>query len=58
MSRYDNIVAELAQRVPELAEECQPTVTTFLERCQLGQTEPSRRGRRLYDLSSRRYYRL
>ena len=40
MSRYQTIVAELAERVPELAEECQPAVTTFLERCQLGQKAP------------------
>ena len=40
MSRYDGIIAELAARVPELAAECQPTVTTFLERCQRGSQEP------------------
>ena len=40
MSRYDNIVAELAERVPELAEECQPDVFTFLEQCQLGSKDP------------------
>ena len=40
MSRYDTIIAELAERVPELADECQPTVTTFLEQCQYGQKEP------------------
>ena len=40
MSRYDTIVAELAQRVPELADECQPEIVTFLEQCQHGQIEP------------------
>ena len=40
MSRYDNIVAELAQRVPELADECQPEIVTFLEQCQHRQKEP------------------
>ncbi len=40
MSRYDNIVAELAERVPELAEECQPEVETFMEPCQRGAKEP------------------
>lgn len=40
MSRYENIVAELAARVPELADECQPEIFTFLEQCQLGQKEP------------------
>lgn len=40
MSRYDNIIAELAARVPELADECQPDVFTFLEQCQLGSKEP------------------
>lgn len=34
MSRYDNIIAELAERVPELAEECQTEIVTFLEKCQ------------------------
>ena len=40
MSRYENIVAELAERVPELADECQTDVFTFLEQCQLGSKEP------------------
>ena len=40
MSRYDNIVAELATRVPELADECQTEIVTFLEQCQRGQKEP------------------
>ena len=34
LSRYGNIVAELAQRAPEIADGCQPTGITFIERCQ------------------------
>lgn len=33
---YENIVAELAERVPKLADECQPEIETFLEQCQQG----------------------
>ncbi len=40
MSHYDIIIAELGERVPELAEECQPEIVTFLEQCQRGQKEP------------------
>ncbi len=40
MSHYDNIVAELAQRVPEIADECQPEIETFLAQCQRGSKEP------------------
>lgn len=38
--RYQAIVAELAQRVPELAPVCQPEIETFLEQCQRGSKEP------------------
>ena len=34
MSRYDTIVAELAEPVPEIAAECQTETLTFLEKCQ------------------------
>ena len=40
MNRYDTIIVELAACVPELADECQPEVVTFLEQCQYGQKEP------------------
>ena len=40
MSRYDNIIAELDQRVPEIADECQPEIETFLAQCQRGSKEP------------------
>lgn len=40
MSHYDNIIAELAQRVPELAEECQTEIITFIEKCQREVKEP------------------
>lgn len=38
--RYQTIVAELAQRVTELASACQPEIETFLEQCQRGSKEP------------------
>lgn len=34
MSHYDDIIAELAERVPELAGECQTEIVTFIEQCQ------------------------
>ena len=40
MSHYENINAELAERVPELADECQTEIVTFLEQCQRGSKEP------------------
>ena len=40
MSRYDHIVAELAGRVPEVADQCQPTGITFIERCQFQSLYP------------------
>lgn len=40
MSHYDNIIAELAERVPELAEECQTEIVTFIEKCQREIKEP------------------
>lgn len=40
MSRYDNIIAEIAEHVPELADECQTEIVTFIEQCQRGSKEP------------------
>ncbi len=40
MSRYENIIAELAERVPELADECRTEVVTFIEKCQREVNEP------------------
>ena len=40
MSRYDDIVLELTQRAPEIADQCQPTGITFIERCQFQSLYP------------------
>ena len=40
MNRDKAIIAELAERVPELSEECQTMITPWIEVCQRGSKEP------------------